>query len=197
MQRDLPDYQAINHALDKLNTEIMPSEVHGTLCGLLCANTSAEAEVWQKALWPNQPSGDLLAAEAYEIFKTSHDITRRQLNDPNCEFQMLLPDDDDSLDQRVHALGDWCQGYLIGLSLGGIKDFAPLPDDAREIAQDMLEIARAGTTYELEGNEEDENAYTELVEYLRVGVLLINEELQPTQAPPIPVTETDSDPTIH
>ena len=197
MQRDLPDYQAINHALDKLDTDIMPSEVHGTLCGLLCANTGAAAEVWQQALWPNRPSGDLLAAEANEIFTTCHDITRLQLNDPNCEFQMLLPDDDDSLDQRVHALGDWCQGYLIGLSLGGIKDFAPLPDDAREIANDILEIARAGTTYELEGNEEDENAYAELVEYLRVGVLLINEELQPTQAPPVSVGEADPDATIH
>jgi yecA family protein len=194
MQRDLPDYQALTHALDKLDTGVMPSEVHGTLCGLLCANTGAEPDMWQQALWPNQPNGDLLAAEANEVFKQTHDITRIQLNDPNCEFQMLLPDDDDSLEQRVQALGDWCQGYLIGLSLGGIKDFAPLPEDAREIAKDMLEIARAGTSYDLEGSEEDENAYAELVEYLRVGVLLINEELQPTQAPPVIV---DSNATIH
>ena len=197
MQRDLPDYQALSHALKKLDTGVMPSEVHGTLCGLLCANTGAEPEMWQQALWPNRPNGDLLAAEANEVFKQTHDITRIQLNDPSCEFQMLLPDDDDSLEQRVQALGDWCQGYLIGLSLGGIKDFAPLPEDAREIAKDMLEIARAGTSYDLEGSEEDENAYAELVEYLRVGVLLINEELQPTQAPPIPFTKTDPDTTIH
>lgn len=197
MQRDLPDFQAITHALDKLNTEVMPSEVHGTLCGLLSANTSAEAEIWQKALWPNQPTGDLLAAEANEIFNTCHEISRVQLNDPNCEFQMLLPDDDDSLDQRINALSDWCQGYLIGLSLGGIKDFAPLPEDAREITKDMLEIARASTSYDLEGNEEDENAYTELVEYLRVGVLLINEELQPTQRGPVPVGDTDPGQTLH
>ena len=106
----------------------------------------------------------------------------------------MLPDDDDSLTQRVNAIGDWSQGYLIGLSLGGITDFAPLPDDAREIAKDLLEISRAGTSYDLEGNEEDENAYAELVEYLRVGVLLINEELQPTQAAPL---DNESDATLH
>ena len=106
MQRDLPDYLAITHALDKLDTEVMPSEVHGTLCGLLCANTGADATVWQKALWPNLPSGDLLAAEAYEIFKTSHDITRLQLNDPSCASQMLLPDHEDSLYNRLPPLGD-------------------------------------------------------------------------------------------
>jgi len=194
MSQTLPDYLILQNALSKLDTEISPSEVHGTLCGLLSANSNAEADVWQQSLWPNRPSGDLLAAEANEIFAQTHDITRRQLNDPTCEFEMLLPDDDDSLIQRVNALGDWSQGYLIGLSLGGITDFAPLPEDAREITKDLLEIARAGTSYDLEGSEEDENAYTELVEYLRVGVLLINEELQPTQAAPI---TDEPDATLH
>ena len=192
--QNLPDYLILDSALHKLDTEITPGEVHGTLCGLLCANGNAEVDVWQQALWPNRPDGDLLAAEAQEVFKQTHAITRRQLNDPACEFQMLLPDDNDSLDMRVNALGDWCQGYLIGLSLGGITDFAPLPEDAREITKDLLEIARAGTSYELEGSEEDENAYAELVEYLRVGVLLINEELQPTQAPPVDI---EPDVTLH
>ncbi|MCF6257781.1 MAG: UPF0149 family protein [Gammaproteobacteria bacterium] len=194
MPQNLPDYLILDSALHRLDTEITPSEVHGTLCGLLCANSNAGVDIWQQALWPNQPGGDLLAAEAHEIFKQTHDVTRRQLNDPTCEFQMLLPDDNDSLDARVNALGDWCQGYLIGLSLGGITDFAPLPEDAREITKDLLEIARAGTSYELEGSEEDENAYAELVEYLRVGVLLINEELQPTQAPPVDI---EVDVTLH
>ncbi len=194
MPQNLPDYLILDSALHKLDTEITPSEIHGTLCGLLCANSNAGADIWQQALWPNQPSSDLLVAEAYDVFKQTHDTTRQQLNDPACEFQMLLPDDDDSLDTRVNALGDWCQGYLIGLSLGGITDFAPLPENAREITKDLLEIARAGTSYELEGSEEDENAYAELVEYLRVGVLLINEELQPTQAPPVDI---EADVTLH
>jgi hypothetical protein len=186
MQKTIPDYTTLQHALEKLDTEVVPGEVHGTICGLLCANTGATPDVWQASLWPHSDKGDLLASEARNTFNKLHDITRLQLNDPTCDFQLLLPDDDCSLDERVHALGDWCQGFLVGLTLGGIKDFSPLPDDAREIAEDLVEIARAGTSYHLEDNEEDEQAYFELVEYLRVGVLLINEELQPTQAPPLP-----------
>ncbi len=193
MEHTIPDYITITAALEKLDTEVTPSEVHGTLAGLLCATTSAKAELWQHNLWPHMShdSGDLLAAEALEIFNQLHDITRLQLNDPNCEFQLLLPVDDDHIDNRVNALGDWCQAYLVGLALGGIKDFAPLPDDAREVANDLVEIARAGSSYSLEGSEEDENAYAELVEYLRVGVLLINEELQPTKSSP------QSESTLH
>lgn len=191
METTSPDFSDIAFALDKLDTEVVPGEVHGTICGLLCANTAAPAETWIKSLWPHLPEGDMLVGEAIEIFKQLHTATRAQLNDPACDFQLLLPDDDISLDARVHALGDWCQGFLVGLSLGGITDFSPLPEDAREIAEDLVEIARAGTSYQLEGNEEDEHAYADLMEYLRVGVLLINEELQPTQSPPF------GDETLH
>jgi hypothetical protein len=47
----------------------------------------------------------------------------------------------------------------------------------------MVEIARAGS-YELDGGEEDEQSYQQLLEYVRTGVLLLNEELHPTKAPP-------------
>jgi uncharacterized protein YgfB (UPF0149 family) len=185
MESPSPDYSDIAFALDKLATEVVPGEVHGVVCGLLCANAAAAAETWIQSLWPHLPQGDLLVGEALEVFRQLHEATRRHLNDPGCEFRLLLPDDDIGLDARVHALGDWCQGFLVGLSLGGITDLSPLPADAREIAEDLVEIARAGTSYQLEGSEEDEHAYAELMEYLRVGVLLINEELQPTKAPPL------------
>lgn len=192
MEQNLPDYLAISSALDRLDTEVTCSEVHGTLCGLLCASVSATSDQWQTSLWPHATDkNDLVRAEALEILNQLHDTCRLQLNDPNCEFELLLPDDDDPLDNRVNALGDWCQGYLVGMTLGGIQDFSSLPDNTREMANDIIEIARAGTSYDLEGTEADENAYAELVEYLRIGILLINEELQPTQAPP------QTDPTLH
>ncbi len=34
------------------------------------------------------------------------------------------------------------------------------------------------------GGEAEESAYAEIVEYVRVGVLLINEEMHPLKAPP-------------
>lgn len=193
MEYNIPTYLAVSSALEKLETEVTPSEVHGTLCGLLSASVSASADLWQNSLWPHldRDKNDLVQADALETLNQLHEITRLQINAPNCEFELLLPDDDDPLEDRVNALGDWCQGYLVGLTLGGVEDFSPLPDNAREVANDLVEIARAGSSYELEGSEEDEHAYAELVEYLRVGILLINEELQPTQTPP----QTDN--TIH
>ena len=193
MNQHIPSYQALLSILETLETEATPSEVHGTLCGLLCAKVSAKAEQWQNSLFPQmeRDENDLLQTESLETLNQLHDASRLQLNDPNCEFELLLPDDAEPLETRVNALGDWCQGYLVGLTMAGISDFSPLPENAQEVANDMVEIARAGTSYDLEDSEEDENAYAELVEYLRVGILLINEELQPLQAAP------QSDPGLH
>ncbi len=183
MQYDSMNYDALALAISKLGAQQEPAELHGTLTGLLCANGNAGAETWLKNLFPNAASGDLLGEEAFDELKALHETSRERLNATGCEFQLLLPDDDSDLDQRVHALGEWCQGFLVGLSLGGISDFKALPEDAREIAEDIVEIARADSSYSFDGSEEDEHAYAELVEYLRVGVLLINEELQSNQAP--------------
>jgi len=191
MQHETPNYDALAHVIERLGAQQVPAELHGTLTGLLCANGDGGADIWMQNLFPNTPQGDLLADEAVAELKQLHETTRTQLNAPECEFHLLLPDDESSLDDRVHALGEWCQGFLIGLSLGGIKDFKTLSADASEIAEDIVEIARADSSYSFEGSEEDERAYAELVEYLRVGVMLLNEEIQPTQAPPV------MDTTVH
>ena len=181
MQKTIPDYDSLKGVLDRLESDITPAEIHGTLCGLLCARSGAPARLWQDNFWPELDKGDLLAREVRAVLNELHEITRDQLNDPTCDFQLLMPGDEEELDTRIHALSEWCQGFLAGLALGGVRDFNHLPEDVREIANDLVEIARAETSYDLEGNEEDEEAYTELMEYLRVGVLLINEELQPLQ----------------
>jgi uncharacterized protein YgfB (UPF0149 family) len=53
---------------------------------------------------------------------------------------------------------------------------ASLPDEVSEVLKDLTEIARASET-ETSGSDEEEQAYTELVEYLRAAVQLIHDEL--------------------
>ncbi|TNF37573.1 MAG: YecA family protein, partial [Gammaproteobacteria bacterium] len=88
------------------------------------------------------------------------------------------PTDEADLIERTEALAEWCQGFTYGLVAGGLKQQAELPVDSAEIIRDLTEIARAGLDEELQ-DEADEDAYMQLHEYVRMGVLLINEELQP------------------
>lgn len=132
---------------------------------------------------PQVDSDDLLAQESLAVLEGLYDETQRQLNDTSLDFHPLLPDDDTDIEERIRALSDWCQGFLFGLSEGGLKELDKLPGDCAEVIQDLVEIGSA-EGYELEGSEEDETSYAELLEYVRTGVLLVNEEMNPTQAPP-------------
>lgn len=159
--------------------------MHGSLCGLLCATTDIGNDVWFSTLGLDANPSNLLHREAESTFSQLRTVSLKQLNDSLCAFHLLLPDESEDVLLQVQALGDWCQGFLVGLGAGGIQDFTRQPEDVAEILKDLSGIACAGTSYDLEGSEEDKDSYQQLVEYVRVGVLLINEELHPIKALPI------------
>ena len=175
--------QRLDQALGQVETEMRGVECHGTLVGLLCARGEMEKKAWLDFIAHALNPADLLAREALETFGALFDSARSQLADSNLEFQPLLPGDDAPVEERIGALAQWAQGFLLGMSAGGVKDLEKLPGDSGEVVRDLVDICRADT-YDLEGNEEDEVAYNELLEYVRTGVLLVNEELHPIKAPP-------------
>jgi uncharacterized protein YgfB (UPF0149 family) len=170
--------------LDKIDSEIDPSELHGAICGLICANNNTTFDAVRANLLQSLDENNLLHREALSSLSELFDNTNQQINDPTCDFHLLLPEND-SVEELVFTLGEWCQGFLLGLSLGGVSDLEAIPEEGAEIANDFLEIARAGSMYTIEDSEEDEQSYEELMEYVRVGALLINEILNPEKSLPI------------
>jgi hypothetical protein len=100
------------------------------------------------------------------------------LDDPELRFEPLLPDAETPIDTRADALVDWCRGFLGGLGLGGGSGTS-VSDDASEILRDLGTIA--GSRFEYENAEEDESALAEVVEFVRVGVLLLHAEMDVPQ----------------
>jgi uncharacterized protein YgfB (UPF0149 family) len=94
------------------------------------------------------------------------------------EFEPLLPDDESPLNGRANALALWCTGFLYGLGTGHISDLEALNGDVGEIVRDFTEISRA-TGDDAEADESNEQAYAELVEFIRVAAQVVFEELLP------------------
>jgi uncharacterized protein YgfB (UPF0149 family) len=150
---------------------------------MLSASYSVSFEkLLEEIVEEEQDLNDALVKEAIKAFKALFDEMKQLLNDPEMGFELMLPDEEVSLVKRLQALGQWCQGFVYGIGRGGVTT-GMLKGDAAELLKDFAEISRISE--EAEGSEEDEEAYMELVEYIRVGVLLINEELQPFKAPPV------------
>jgi hypothetical protein len=91
----------------------------------------------------------------------------------------LLPEEVRPAAERAAALAHWCEGFLHGLVSG------PHPEPLRarlateplsELIRDMLELTRAAADDDGD-DESNEEAYVELVEYIRVAAQLAFEEL--------------------
>lgn len=161
------------------------AECHGLLCGLLCREADCTFDNYMHHLAAMQlvvKPGAAMDAVLAETFES----TLRQLEDEDFGFALWLPDDEDTLEERTIALAQWCSGFLAGLATGGQLD--ALSEEAKEAIEDLQQIARAeisspGADAEAE---EDEAAYTEIVEYVRVVVLTMREDFRgPGQDDPI------------
>ncbi len=170
------DYISLTDALARADADLVASESHGTLCGMSCVSAKVELSSWLEQIFEEFDLNNMLIKEAAQLLVGLYNDTQLQLSDTNADFRLLLPDDEDSLAQRTEALAAWCQGFTFGLAAGGLKKDQKLPVDTAELISDMVEIARAGHDLQDE-SDVDEDAYMQVYEYVRMGVLLINEEL--------------------
>ncbi len=173
----LPDFDRITDILRSLESDSDAAECHGLLCGMLCTMEQLNPDAWLNVTLSGGEQDKETRRQLQQPLLDLLQETRRQFDSSDFDFHLLLPDDEAELVSRIEALGHWCQGFLSGLSVGGIQQLENLPGELPEIVEDMVEIVQA-ERYELAGNEEDESAYVELVEYVRMGVLLFREEFR-------------------
>jgi yecA family protein len=181
VNQDIEYYDVVD-ALQRASTGADAADCHGFLCGLICATGFADQKVWVPEVFDAYNPKDLLQAEAFKVLQSVYEDTLSRLNSPDLDFQLLLPDDEDSLRERAESLGYWCSGFLSGLGMGGLPDADGLPDELSELLEDFAQISKVD--FELDNPDEDDlSAFEEVAEYIRVGVMFIHEELQPSKAP--------------
>ena len=171
-------FSSLQESLERASASYPAAESHGTLCGAISIGAEQDGAWLDHVLGEDAQPGAALEQCRRQLLAL-RDETRRQLNEGTLQFTPLLPGDTEPLNARTLALAGWCQGYLYGLGLGGERlQPETLGGEAGEVLRDLGEIALAGFDAE-EESEENENAYAEIVEYLRVGVQLVYEELRP------------------
>lgn len=173
------DYQHYEEILADCGAAVDVAEVHGELCGRLCALGERSLAAWlEESL--QAAAGD----DGRQELAAMHARQWRQLQARDPGFQPLLPPDERPLSRRVEGLALWCQGFLRGLVQGRLpgeagrlqRDFAATAEvmgDFERIVHTALSAQHATTS-----PEESEADYAELVEYLRVATQTVFEDLE-------------------
>ena len=165
-------------ALQDADADYNAAEAQAIACGLLVVNIASDKLQWVQLVFGDIKPEDDKQHKAIKLSGELFEATKAQLHDSELGFDLLLPEEDESLYARVKALQEWSAGFILGISMAGATDHSKLPEDTRELLRDITEIGTAGD-FDLENEEESEAAFAEINEYVRMGVLLINEELQP------------------
>jgi hypothetical protein len=174
-------FPEIVRVLEGLRSSVPAAEGHGCLCGALCTSAQYPLERWLEEIVPEEEivseDDERSDDNGQGALRLLFADTLRALRGEDMDFELLLPDDDVTLEGRASALSQWCQGFLYGFGTGQPVKMEELPADVSEVLRDLTHIGRASVELG-ENSEEEEQAYAEVVEYVRVGVQLIHDEFR-------------------
>lgn len=164
-------FDELANALLEQGELLSPAELHGCLCGLLGGGFSGDDEQLLEQL---EKTLDMSFHGALaDGVAALHAGALESFDQGDFEFQLLLPDDDIDLSQRIASMASWCRSFLSGYAQARVSEgaqSAPVAPDSAEVLRDFAAIAQAAD--DDDSDEEDaERQYYELLEYLRVAAM--------------------------
>ncbi|MDX3774453.1 UPF0149 family protein [Chromatiaceae bacterium AAb-1] len=147
------------------------AELHGLISGLLCAGVKAGAEPVLPVLYDFLNDGQALPVAVKPLVIQLIDETAENLSQNDFSFSLLLPCDDDSLTERLEAMVEWVQAFLVGFSVQQ-TDLSLVSADVREAIEQLTEVTRIDIYTTTDGSADDnEEAYFLVLEHIRLMVM--------------------------
>ena len=188
-KKTLPDFEEVTRVFESGSLMVGAAEVHGILAGLICAGVKLDATSWEVPFNDLVNEGLGLPLEAKNVATDLYSTICAQLTDGNLAFTLLLPDDDQPLDERAEAMSQWAQSFLVGFGMMQSK-LNQAPENIQELITDLRDISQVSLDFEPE-DEESELAFNEVIEYLRIGAIICFNEFAQLLEP------TNEKPTLH
>lgn len=171
------DYDRFDQLFRQLGAAGYPAELHGHLVGRLSAGSRLDHGTWLDVA-REVIDGRGAPGEADRVLLLQlYDSSLAQLAGSGFDLQLLLPDDEAPIDQRTQALGQWCEGFLGGFGLGARE--RALSEEADSVLADFAAISQVQS--DLEESEANEVDFMEVMEYVRMAVLMLFSECQPAE----------------
>ncbi len=157
--------------LVELGSNGHPSEIHGYISGVLSAGGRPAIKHWLEQV-AEQLGDKTLDEAAISVLTQLYKRSLQQLEAGDFSIQLLLPDDDDGLQQRSEALGIWCQSFISGFGQG--LNQQNVSDMVEDVLKDFAEISLIETTEE---DEASEKLFMEVSEFVRMAWLAVFNEM--------------------
>ncbi|MEJ2213529.1 MAG: UPF0149 family protein [Gammaproteobacteria bacterium] len=167
-------YDLLKQQLATANASIQAAEAHGFICGVIATDQKIPG-AWFEEVFDQSEEGDLLVSDCKNSLKQLYSETLEEIEGAGLGMRLLLPSDVKPMNERALAISQWCQGFLYGVGLTG-KKTQPISAEAQEALEDMTEFTRIDVDALEDGaDSDDEDALTEVTEFLWVAAMLVRE----------------------
>jgi len=177
---NLLSWNDIHSKLIEIEAPLSVSEYHGHLTGRHVGGYEISGATGMQIISELTAAAAPRLAEQEDYWRDHMKHFVQNFEAENYGFQPLLPDDDVPLEERLFGLANWCTGFLngIGCALDASAAKVLLKDD--ETLADFTEITNID--FNASDTNDNESLYIELVEYVRLAVLNMHENLKESLA---------------
>lgn len=183
-------YERWSAALDAAYVMASAAELHGLISGLLCGGMPADASEFLQVLHDFLNDGQALPQALKTDVQQLISNTSKSLSAADYDFALLLPHDDDALIERLEAMVEWAQAFLVGFSVQQ-TDLSLLSEEVREAVNQLSEITKVDLgTQDDASAEENEEAYFLVLEHIRLMVFSCYNEVGQRPAVKSPLNKT-------
>jgi len=178
-----PSYVFITLLLAESGAYLEATELHGLLSGFACGGLTEPNPAWMSLLLATSSTNRRVELEG--CVRALFSAIYQQLSSFGFDFDVLLPSEESEPGLlRLRALSKWSENFMLGLSVADAVTDAyknkfnamqlPSVKDAKKDIQDISRIYQQA----LESGEDfDDDAFTTLLEHVRVVAMLIFTEL--------------------
>lgn len=167
-----PSYELIQESLLTLGLFLSPSLIHGKFCGFLCAGAIEQGESFLKELLKESKKKSKTESVLRHLF-VFYVYTQFQLNQEDFSFELFLPQDDWSIQERAQAFSEWCAGFIeTFISASQLQE---LSDEDEEVIAFLKEFSQLDAET-LRETEDEERALFELETFAKLAVLQLKEQ---------------------
>lgn len=172
-----PDFDEVATIAWRLGSMLSPSQLQGHLIGQLAVGGSISSDAWLDQAVQQIDGVEPPAPEERQLLAEMFDACQDLIMQGNLDVQLMLPDDDTEISQRVECLGFWCQGFLAGFAVAGkqkqqVKGQQKYTEVVSEALTDIAAIAQVGLI-ETDGTDQSEGDFFEVSEYVRLAAMNI------------------------
>lgn len=181
------EYTQAEGLLEQNDVMASPAELHGILCGFLSGGVTPTGKTWltefNSLVNDGIPMPAAVRSWLEELFLATQTALANQSG-----LELLLPNEDSPLDERLQAISEWSQAFLAGFAVMQ-QDLNKASEELQEMIGDLSNISQLDN--EFEEDAENETSYFVLYEHVKLGAMLAFDEFGKLPQP------EEKKPTLH